>query len=702
MNSTTGTGVRGQSFSAAQAQRRSIFAAVGVVIAVLGGFASWVFLDQRARMDAHIEEEVGLLGRTLAWGVGNWFESKSAEVEAASWRLNRAFSDSRLETEFSQMVEHGEFIHVFYGYESARFEVRPDAFVPDDFDPRVRGWYQQAAADGDTALTEAYRAPAGNEIITIASPIYDASGALIGVLGGDIDIADVTDILKSNELNVLGRVFIVDSGWNVIAEPRRYIEGSEATLEKSLIDAEALGDDLVRFPINGLPGRDWYVAVHLDRSALYAGLRDFGVAAAFAAFVSITLLVAVLVLITRNLLVRPLLAAQEAERAANAAKSEFLATMSHEIRTPMNGVLGMAHSLARSDLDDEQRRMLQVMRDSGESLVTILNDILDFSKIEMGGLEFEDAPFSLRMAGERIERLHTLKAREKGVDFNVTIAEGVAEWRGGDENRILQGLNNLVSNALKFTPIGEVAVGFEEHESDKNRLVVTVRDTGIGMTEKQAARIFDRFAQADSSTTRRFGGTGLGLSIVKGLVEGMGGEIAVTSTPGDGTTFRVEIPSRATQAPKKDEPASASKDMPAANRLAKSDLRILAADDNEVNRLVLQSLLAPHGVHLEVTKDGAQAVEAFKAGDFDVVLMDIQMPNMDGVEALTAIRSFENGSGRAATPIIAFTANALKSQTESYKVMGFDACVAKPTRMPDLAAAINTVTVDADDQSAVA
>ena len=140
MNSTTGTGVRGQSFSAAQAQRRSIFAAVGVVIAVLGGFASWVFLDQRARMDAHIEEEVGLLGRTLAWGVGNWFESKSAEVEAASWRLNREFTDSRLETEFSQMVEHGEFIHVFYGYENARFEVRPDAFVPDDFDPRVRGW----------------------------------------------------------------------------------------------------------------------------------------------------------------------------------------------------------------------------------------------------------------------------------------------------------------------------------------------------------------------------------------------------------------------------------------------------------------------------------------------------------------------------------------------------------------------------------
>ncbi|MEO1310073.1 MAG: ATP-binding protein [Pseudomonadota bacterium] len=697
----TSLGKAGQhAFSAARVQRRAIGATALVVLACFAAFVFWLVKDTSRRMEAMAEREVELLGSALAWGVGNWFDARAVSIGLAAERLADAELSTDLEVVLREHLKNGDFIYLFYGDAEGGFSVYPDAYVPDTYDPRIRDWYKRAIETGWTAMTNPYRAPDGQEIVSIAAPVR-AGGEIVGVVGGDIDIADILDLLRRSELNAFGEVFITDEAANVVAHSReqRAAAGEDGGARPMReIGVEEAAVDV--FSIAPTAGREWSLSVLPDRTFIREGVNEFAVLSTGAATTATMLLIVVLVLVTRSTLVRPLLAARAAEAQANAAKSEFLATMSHEIRTPMNGVLGMAHALARSDLDEEQKRKLQVIRDSGEALVTILNDILDFSKIEMGGLEIEKAPFSLRLAGERVERLYTLKAREKGVDFNVSIGRDVAIWRIGDEHRLLQILNNLVSNALKFTPAGEVSVSFATAPDDANRLIATVRDTGIGMTPGQAARIFDRFAQADSSTTRKYGGTGLGLSIAKELAIAMGGDISVESAPGEGATFRLEVPAPSTEAPATSRENELSSEPKASSRAPKqsafkrTNLSVLAAEDNEVNRLVLQSLLAPHGVRLTLTNNGKEALEAFKKNAYDVILMDVQMPVMDGVEALKAIRDHEVAYGAKPTPVIAFTANALKSQVETYLAMGFDGCVTKPTRMPDLSAVVNAVTAD--------
>lgn len=373
---------------------------------------------------------------------------------------------------------------------------------------------------------------------------------------------------------------------------------------------------------------------------------------------------------------------------ANAAKSTFLATMSHEIRTPMNGVLGMAAALEATDLSEKQSRLLGVIRDSGDMLLRILNDILDFSRIEAGEITIENIPYQLSDILQKIESLHALKAREKGIELAVRGCDGLDKLRLGDPTRIWQVLHNLVGNAIKFTDHGEVTVNcsvFDE-ESEHSEVMFEVKDTGIGMTPDQLSRVFDRFQQADDSTTRRYGGTGLGLSIAKGLTTAMGGRISVESAEEAGSVFRVWLPTEVTDAAGAE---NSEIDSPEAECVAPyADIAVLVAEDNAINRMVLQTFMEPLGFKLTFATNGKEAVDLFAKGKFDIVLMDIQMPVMDGEEALAEIRKMEILSKRNPVPVIAVTACTLDHEVAHYKEVGFNGFVSKPVNAESICAAI--------------
>jgi signal transduction histidine kinase/CheY-like chemotaxis protein len=370
---------------------------------------------------------------------------------------------------------------------------------------------------------------------------------------------------------------------------------------------------------------------------------------------------------------------------ANQAKSAFLATVSHEIRTPLNGVLGMAQAMAREPLAVDQAERLKVLRHSGATLLTLLNDLLDMAKIEAGKIELESLDFDPEALARDACDAFAGIAAEKGLDLHFE-TDGEAGFYRGDPTRIRQILYNLIGNAVKFTDRGHVMVrlgfgpaGFE----------LVVKDTGIGFSEQAKASLFKRFGQADATTTRRFGGSGLGLPISRELAKLMGGDITVESRIGEGSVFRVMIPApRATCSTIAAGPAvtSATEDLVAS---VSEPLKILVAEDNLTNQLVLRSLLGSAGICLEVVEDGLLALEAWRRRSFDLILMDINMPIMDGVSATRAIRAEERAGARARTPIIALTANAMDHQKHDYLAAGLDGHVSKPIDLTALFEAIS-------------
>ncbi len=362
---------------------------------------------------------------------------------------------------------------------------------------------------------------------------------------------------------------------------------------------------------------------------------------------------------------------EQAAAAANAAKSIFLATMSHEIRTPLNGVLGMAQAMAADDLASSQRERLGIITQSGETLLAILNDVLDLSKMEAGKLDLEAAEFDLAAQIGGVCAAFGALAEAKGLDLSWRASPAAQGIYLGDAVRLRQLVTNLVSNGLKFTEFGQVSV---EADATAAGLTLKVRDTGVGIGAEALGRLFEDFMQADASTTRRFGGTGLGLAICRRLARMMGGTIEAESEPGRGALFTVTLP---LERLRDSEPAEAS--AVATEDAAELDaVRVLAAEDNEVNRLVLKTLLAQVGVEPRLVVNGREAVEAWAREPWDVILMDVQMPEMDGPTAAREIRVREAAEGRARTPIIALTANVLAHQISEYLEAGMDAHVAKP------------------------
>jgi len=355
---------------------------------------------------------------------------------------------------------------------------------------------------------------------------------------------------------------------------------------------------------------------------------------------------------------------------ATRAKSEFLAVMSHEIRTPMNGILGMAHLLLDTPLSAGQRRQVETLRDSGQALLTILNDILDFSKMEAGRLELVAEDFDLERVVASVSSLMTPRAREKGLALEASVAGDVPTALRADAGRLRQVLLNLVGNAIKFTDAGEVRLDVTQDAPTDERvpLRIVVRDTGIGIPPEAQARLFQEFTQVDASATRRFSGTGLGLAICRRIVLAMGGEIGVESRPGAGATFTVTVALERARAP-----LAADADVAAPVITA---LRILLAEDHPVNREVALGLLKRHGHAVTVVTDGAAAVTAARDGGFDVILMDVHMPGMDGIEASRIVRGFPGAAGRV--PIVALSASVMKDETDLCFEAGMDEFLAKP------------------------
>jgi PAS domain S-box-containing protein len=380
-------------------------------------------------------------------------------------------------------------------------------------------------------------------------------------------------------------------------------------------------------------------------------------------------------------------AAKTAAEAANRAKSDFLANMSHEIRTPLNGVIGVVAALGQTQLTPAQREMVDLIQSSGETLERLVSDILDVSKIEAGHLAIEERDFDLEAELGGLLDIARMRAEEKGLAFRVEAGAGARGTFLGDSIRIKQVLGNLLSNAVKFTGQGEIVARVEVVDppdgEPASRLTLEVQDTGVGFDPDLAAMLFQRFSQADTTITRRFGGTGLGLSISKTLVEMMGGQISAQSEPGRGSLFRVIIPLARTlsladyDAPRDDAfPAAPPRAPPLDGR---GGLRVLLAEDHPVNRKVVQLILAPYDIELTMVENGVLAVEACKATPFDLVLMDMQMPVMDGLAATRAIRAHERDLATGARiPIIVLSANAMAHHKHDALAAGADLHVAKP------------------------
>ena len=368
--------------------------------------------------------------------------------------------------------------------------------------------------------------------------------------------------------------------------------------------------------------------------------------------------------------------AQREIEAAARAKSDFLSAMSHEIRTPFNGILGMVDLLDDSTLNTEQRGDLQTIRDCGHTLLNLLNDILDVSKIEAGKLTLEHIAFDWREWVHGNLALFTAKAREKGLLLREELDESLPSYWQGDPHRLRQILLNLLGNAVKFTAQGEIVLRVEKSPETPDYIRISISDTGIGMTPETLNKLFQPFSQGDSSVARHYGGTGLGLVICKRLVELMGGQISVTSTPGVGSTFWFELPLQ----PAMPESATQEDTLLVTPSPSAAGLHILLVEDNPVNQKVALLMLEKLGWDLRVTlaNNGQQAVEKIQCERYDLILMDCQMPGMDGYEATRQIRAQQRQTGQAATPIIAMTANAMPHDRQACIDAGMDDYLAKP------------------------
>jgi len=537
--------------------------------------------------------------------------------------------------------------------------------------------------------------------IYLARRLDDPNGQFLGMVLGTISLRYFENFFAATSLGEGSAVAIVrqdgaliarypagDAHENWAAAPIRHALAAGGVIR----DREESGQMTVR-SARALPNYNLWVTASLREQAVLASWRHTAALMTMmsAAFAIVVLLAAFVVARWWQARERAAVAAQ----AANAAKSSFLAMMSHEIRTPMNGVLGLASTLLDDDLRPQQRKVVEAIRDSGNDLLRILNDILDFSKLDASKMTFENVPFLPVALADGVVSILGVRAKEKGLRLVVQSGTWLPPGLQGDSGRIRQVLINFVSNAIKFTAAGQVTVNVDciSHDDATAVMEWTVSDTGIGIPEDRIGNLFGEFVQADNSISRRFGGTGLGLAISKRLVEQMGGSISVTSTPGQGSTFRVRLTLPIVAAPVGE--IRQMPGQPAAWDAMRAALgrspRLLFAEDNTTNQFVARRMLRDLDIHLDMVANGAEAVEAASRIAYDVIFMDMQMPEMDGVTASRVIRS--RGGALATVPIIALTANALPEDKQACLDAGMNQFLTKPvTREGLLNALLNALS----------
>jgi signal transduction histidine kinase/ActR/RegA family two-component response regulator len=389
----------------------------------------------------------------------------------------------------------------------------------------------------------------------------------------------------------------------------------------------------------------------------------------------------------QNLLIQQLDASEKKLREVSLVKENFMANMSHEIRTPMNAILGFTNLMKGRNSDPKLEEFIEAIRRSGDSLLTIINDILDISKIEAGMMRIESTIFDVRGVIHSVQTMFAGKMQEKGLDLTISVDELIPVELSGDPTRLTQILSNMIGNAVKFTSKGAIRVNVDDRGREGNliRLGFVISDTGIGIAKEKLAGIFDRFRQAEDSITRNYGGTGLGLAIAKDLISLQGGEIAVESQPGKGTTFRFTIPYGIAR-----EPASAPA-MAASSGAGYADyghIRVLVVEDNEMNRSLLRHLLTGWKLSFDMVRNGIEALEKLRTATFDLVLMDVQMPGMDGYTATQEIRT----KLKLQTPVLAMTAHAFPGEREKCLSYGMNEYMAKPINEKELFGLIARLT----------